>query len=153
MRDFSLKEVAKNCPSLKYLSVAKCPITDTAMKYIGKHCVKLKYLNIRGCEAVSDIGMTHIVQNCLKLRSLDAGKCDITDNGLQMIGIHCPQLKKLSIRGCDRITNTGVRTIAAQCCSVQYLNLQECNLSYETFMYIREHCKNCVIEHTCPAFF
>lgn len=153
VRDFSLKEVAKNCPSLKYLSVAKCPITDTAMKYIGKHCVKLKYLNIRGCEAVSDIGMTHIVQNCLKLRSLDAGKCDITDNGLHMIGIHCPQLKKLSIRGCDRITNTGVRTIAAQCCSVQYLNLQECNLSYETFMYIREHCKNCVIEHTCPAFF
>ncbi|PFX20605.1 F-box/LRR-repeat protein 7-like [Stylophora pistillata] len=153
VRDFSLKEVAKNCPSLKYLSVAKCPITDTAMKYIGKQCVKLKYLNIRGCEAVSDVGITHIVQNCLKLRSLDAGKCDITDNGLHLIGIHCPQLKKLSIRGCDRVTNTGVRTIAAQCCSVQYLNFQECSLSYETFMYIREHCKNCVIEHTCPAFF
>ena len=153
VRDFSLKEIAKNCPSLKYLSAAKCPVTDTAMKYIGKHCVKLKYLNIRGCEAVSDVGITHIVQNCLKLRSLDAGKCDITDNGLHIIGIHCPQLKKLSIRGCERVTDTGVKTIAAQCCSVQYLNLQECNISYETFMYIREHCKNCVIEHSCPAFF
>lgn len=153
VRDFSLKEIAKNCAGLKYLSAAKCPVTDTAMKYIGKHCVKLKYLNIRGCEAVSDVGITHIVQNCLKLRSLDAGKCDITDNGLHIIGIHCPQLKKLSIRGCERVTDTGVKTIAAQCCSVQYLNLQECNLSYETFMYIREHCKNCVIEHTCPAFF
>lgn len=153
VRDFSLKEVAKHCASLKYLSVAKCPVTDSAMKYLGKHCVKLKYLNVRGCEAVSDVGITHIVQNCLKLRSLDAGKCDITDNGLHIIGIHCPQLKKLSIRGCERVTDTGVKTIAAQCCSVQYLNLQECNLSYETFMYIREHCKNCVIEHTCPAFF
>ena len=153
VRDFSLKEIAKNCTGLKYLSAAKCPVTDTAMKYIGKHCVKLKYLNIRGCEAVSDVGITHIVQNCLKLRSLDAGKCDITDSGLHIIGIHCPQLKKLSIRGCERVTDTGVKTIAAQCCSVQYLNLQECNLSYEVFMYIREHCKNCVIEHTCPAFF
>ena len=153
VRDFSLKEIAKNCSGLKYLSAAKCPVTDTAMKYIGKHCVKLKYLNIRGCEAVSDVGITHIVQNCLKLRSLDAGKCDITDNGLHIIGIHCPQLKKLSIRGCERVTDTGVKTIAAQCCSVQYLNLQECNISYEIFMYIREHCKNCVIEHTCPAFF
>ena len=153
VRDFSLKEIAKNSPSLKYLSVAKCPVTDTGMKYIGKHCVKLKYLNIRGCEAVSDVGITHIVQNCLKLRSLDAGKCDITDSGLHIIGIHCPQLKKLSVRGCDRVTDTGVKTIAAQCCSVQYLNVQECNLSYETFMFIREHCKNCVIEHTCPAFF
>lgn len=153
VRDFSMKEIAKNCAGLKYLSAAKCPVTDTAMKYIGKHCVKLKYLNIRGCESVSDVGLTHIVQNCFKLRSLDAGKCDITDNGLHIIGIHCPQLKKLSIRGCERVTDTGVKTIAAQCCSVQYLNLQECNLSYETFMYIREHCKNCVIEHTCPAFF
>lgn len=153
VRDFSMKEIAKNCAGLKYLSAAKCPVTDTAMKYIGKHCVKLKYLNIRGCESVSDVGITHIVQNCLKLRSLDAGKCDITDNGLHIIGIHCPQLKKLSIRGCEGVTDTGVKTIAAQCCSVQYLNLQECNLSYQTFMYIREHCKNCVIEHTCPAFF
>lgn len=153
VRDFSLKEIAKNSANLKYLSVAKCPVTDTGMKYIGKQCVKLKYLNVRGCEAVSDVGITHIVQNCLKLRSLDAGKCDITDNGLHIIGIHCPQLKKLSIRGCDRVTDTGVKTIAAQCCSIQYLNLQECNLSYGTFMYIREHCKNCVIEHTCPAFF
>lgn len=153
VRDFSLKEIAKNSANLKYLSVAKCPVTDTGMKYIGKHCVKLKYLNIRGCEAVSDVGITHIVQNCFKLRSLDAGKCDITDNGMHIIGIHCPQLKKLSVRGCERVTDTGVKTIAAQCCSVQYLNVQECNLSYETFMYIREHCKNCVIEHTCPAFF
>ena len=153
VRDFSLKEIAKNSANLKYLSVAKCPVTDTGMKYIGKHCVKLKYLNIRGCEAVSDVGITHIVQNCFKLRSLDAGKCDITDNGMHIIGIHCPQLKKLSVRGCERVTDMGVKTIAAQCCSVQYLNVQECNLSYETFMYIREHCKNCVIEHTCPAFF
>ena len=153
VRDFSLKEIAKNCGGLKYLSVAKCPVSDTGMKFIGKHCVKLKYLNIRGCEAVTDVGVTHIVQNCFKLRSLDAGKCDITDNGLHIIGIHCPQLKKLSIRGCERVTDTGVKTVAAQCCSIQYLNLQECSLSYETFMYIREHCKNCVIEHTCPAFF
>ena len=153
VRDFSLKEIAKNSANLKYLSVAKCPVTDTGMKYIGKHCVKLKYLNIRGCEAVSDVGLTHIVQNCFKLRSLDAGKCDITDNGMHIIGIHCPQLKKLSVRGCERVTDMGIKSIAAQCCSVQYLNVQECNLSYETFMYIREHCKNCVIEHTCPAFF
>lgn len=153
VRDFSLKEIAKHCASLKYLSAAKCPVTDTGIKLIGKHCIKLKYVNIRGCEAVTDVGITHIVQNCLKLRSLDAGKCDITDNGLHIIGIHCPQLKKLSVRGCDRVTDVGIRTIAAQCCSLQYLNVQECSLNYKTFMYIREHCKNCVIEHTCPAFF
>ena len=153
VRDFGVKEIAKHAANLKYLSASKCPVTDTAMKYVGKNCAKLKYLNIRGCEAVSDVGITHIVQNCLKLRSLDVGKCDITDSGLHTIGIHCPQLKKLSIRGCDNVTDTGVRTVAAQCCSLQYLNLQECNLTYDSFLYIRKHCRNCIIEHTCPAFF
>lgn len=61
MRDFSLKEVVKNCLSFKYFSVVKCFIIDIVMKYIGKYCVKLKYLNIRGCEVVFDIGMTYIV--------------------------------------------------------------------------------------------
>lgn len=153
VRDYSLREIAKHAASLKYLSVAKCPVTDNGIKQIGKHCVRLKYLNMRGCEGVTDVGITHVAQNCLKLRSLDAGKCNMTDNGLHTIGIHCPQLRKLSIKGCDRVSDAGVQSIAAQCCSLQYLNVQECNLHYETFVFIREHCKNCIIEHTCPAFF
>ncbi|XP_020917467.1 F-box/LRR-repeat protein 7-like [Exaiptasia diaphana] len=153
IRDFSLKEIAKNTPGLRYLSVAKCPVSDTGIKYIGRHCVRLKYLNIRGCDAVTDIGIAYVVQNCLKLRSIDIGKCNITDNVLHTIGIHCPQLKKLSIRGCIKLTDEGIRSIATQCCNLQYFNVQECNLSYDTFTYIREHCRNCIIEHTCPAFF
>lgn len=153
VRDFSLKEIAKNAPGLKYLSVAKCPVSDTGIKYIGRHCVRLKYLNVRGCEAVTDIGLAYVVQNCLKLRSVDIGKCDVTDNVLHTIGIHCPQLKKLSIRGCSKLSDEGIRSIATQCCNLQYFNVQECNLSYETFTYIRQHCRNCIIEHTCPAFF
>ena len=153
VRDFSLKEVSRHISGLKYLSVAKCPVTDAGVKCIGKRCVRLKYLNVRGCEGVSDVGIVHVVQNCLKLRSLDIGKCSITDSALQTIGIHCPQLKKLSLKGCAGISDTGVKSVAAQCCSLQYLNVQECNLDYETFAYIREHCRNCIIEHTCPAFF
>lgn len=153
VRDFSLKEIGKNAPGLKYLSVAKCPVSDTGIKYIGRHCVRLKYLNIRGCEAITDNGVAYVVQNCLKLRSIDIGKCDVTDSILHTIGIHCPQLKKLSIRGCTKLSDEGIKSIATQCCNLQYLNVQECNLSYETFAYIRQHCRNSIIEHTCPAFF
>ncbi|EDO45889.1 predicted protein, partial [Nematostella vectensis] len=153
VRDFSLKEMAKNIPTLKYLSVAKCPVSDTGIKYIGRYCVHLKYLNVRGCEAVTDAGIAFVVQNCLKLRSLDIGKCAITDSALNTIGIHCPQLKKLSMKGCDRVSVNGIKCIANQCCNIQYLNVQECNLDYDTFVYIRKHCRSCIIEHTCPAFF
>lgn len=153
IRDFSLKEIARNIPGLKYLSVAKCSVSDTGIKYLGRHCVRLKYLNVRGCEAITDVGIAFVVQNCLKLRSLDIGKCDITDSVMNTIGIHCPQLKKLSIRGCDKVSDNGIKSIAAQCCHLQYFNVQECNVSFESFTFIRQHCRNCIIEHTCPAFF
>lgn len=61
VRDFSLKEIVKNCVSLKYFSVVKCLVIDIGMKYIGKYCVKLKYLNVRGCEVVLDVGISYIV--------------------------------------------------------------------------------------------
>lgn len=46
--------------SLRYLSMARCPITDHGLQQIARHCTKLRYLNIRGCEAVSDTGLPKI---------------------------------------------------------------------------------------------
>ena len=43
---------------LKYLSMAKCQISDVGLHQIAVHCTKLRYLNIRGCEAVSDAGLS-----------------------------------------------------------------------------------------------
>ena len=104
-------------------------MTDNGIKYIGKHCVKLNYLNIKGYKAVRDVGITHIVQNCFKLIFLDIGKCNIMDygsDGMHIISIHWPPLKKLIIRRCEHMTATGIKTTAAQCCSSrQYLQVLE----------------------------
>lgn len=153
VRDFSLREIAKYCSSLRYLSLMRCAVTDAGIKVIGKGCSNLRYLNVRGCAGVSDVGVIHIAQNCLKLRSLDVGKCDITNNSLSALGINCPQLKRLSIKGCSKLTDMGIRAVVAQCCFLRHLNVEDCSITVDTFDFIREHCQNCVIEHTSLEIF
>ncbi len=148
VRDFSLKEISRNFPSLRYLSLMRCAVTDAGIKMIAKGCSNLRYLNVRGCAGVTDAGVVYVAQNCLKLRSLDVGKCVITNNTLSALGIHCPQLKRLSIKGCRNLTDVGIRAVVAQCCLLHYLNVEDCSITLDTYEFIREHCQSCVIEHT-----
>ena len=148
VRDFSLKEISRNCPSLRYLSLMRCAVTDAGIKMIAKGCSNLRYLNVRACAGVTDAGVVYVAQNCLKLRSLDVGKCMITNNTLSALGIHCPQLKRLSIKGCRNLTDVGIRAVVAQCCLLHYLNVEDCSITLDTYEFIREHCQSCVIEHT-----
>ena len=148
VRDFSLKEISRYCPSLRYLSLMRCAVTDTGIKMIAKGCSNLRYLNVRGCAGVTDAGVVYVAQNCFKLRSLDVGKCEITNNTLSALGIHCPQLKRLSIKGCRNLTDVGIRAVVAQCCLLHYLNVEDCSITLDTYEFIREHCQSCVIEHT-----
>ena len=148
VRDFSLKEISRYCPSLRYLSLMRCAVTDAGIKMIAKGCSNLRYLNVRGCSGVTDAGVVFVAQNCLKLRSLDVGKCEITNNTLSALGIHCPQLKRLSIKGCRNLTDVGIRAVVAQCCLLHYLNVEDCSITLDTYEFIREHCQSCAIEHT-----
>jgi F-box/leucine-rich repeat protein 7 len=148
VRDFSLKEISRYCPSLRYLSLMRSAVTDAGIKMIAKGCSNLRYLNVRSCAGVTDAGVVYVAQNCFKLRSLDVGKCAITNNTLSALGIHCPQLKRLSIKGCRNLTDVGIRAVVAQCCLLHFLNVEDCSITLDTYEFVREHCQSCVIEHT-----
>lgn len=152
--DLGLRELSKLGDSLRYLSVAKCDqVSDQGVRYIAKRCSRLRYLNVRGCEAVSDNSLDYISRHCPRLRSLDIGKCDITDEGLQILAHFCPQLRKLSLKSCENVTDKGVVLLAYHCRGLQQLNIQECLLSPEAYRTIKKYCKRCLIEHTNPGFF
>ncbi|KAL5009984.1 hypothetical protein ScPMuIL_012289 [Solemya velum] len=152
--DFGMCNISKVGESLRYLSVAKCDkVSDVGMIQIAKQCKKLRYLNVRGCEAVSDDAVDCISRLCIRLRSLDLGKCDITDEALELLALNSPQLKKLSVKSCEAITDSGVMNIAYHCRSLQQLNIQDCHLSVESYRTVKKYCKKCFIEHTNPGFY
>ncbi|XP_076261189.1 uncharacterized protein LOC143197030 [Rhynchophorus ferrugineus] len=152
--DFGLYELAKLGPTLRYLSVAKCDqVSDAGLKVIARKCYKLRYLNARGCEAVSDDAITVLARSCTRLRALDIGKCDVSDAGLRALAECCPNLKKLSLRNCELVTDRGVQCVAYYCRGLQQLNIQDCQISLEGYRAVKKYCKRCVIEHTNPGFF
>ncbi|XP_072019801.1 uncharacterized protein [Amphiura filiformis] len=155
--DCALRELSRLESHLRYLSVAKCElITDMGVHAIAKSCFKLRYLNVRGCVHVTDKSLEALARGCPRLRSLDVGKCpSVSDRGLVSVVTNCPSLRKLSIKGCNYVTDVTVRTLA-QCCphELQQLNVQECEeLSREAYRLLKRHCRQCIIEHTNPAFY
>ncbi|GAB6022872.1 hypothetical protein CHUAL_006969 [Chamberlinius hualienensis] len=154
LTDFGLYELAKLGPNLRYMSVAKCErMSDAGIKQIARHCYKLRYLNCRGCEAVSDDSLTVLARSCPRLRALDVGKCDITDYGLKLLSENCLNLKKLSVKSCDMVTDKGVQSIAYYCRGLQQLNIQDCQITIEGYRTVKKFCKRCIIEHTNPGFY
>ncbi|RZB94392.1 F-box-like domain containing protein [Asbolus verrucosus] len=152
--DFGLYELGKLGPVLRYLSVAKChQVSDAGLKVIARRCYKLRYLNARGCEAVSDDAIIFLARSCTRLCALDIGKCDVSDAGLRALAESCPNLKKLSLRSCDLVTDRGVQCVAYYCRGLQQLNIQDCQISLEGYRAVKKYCKRCVIEHTNPGFF
>jgi len=151
--DSGCKFLVKKCNDLRYISLAKCAITDETVKYIAKYCKKIRYLNMHMCHSVGDEGVARVAQNCEKIRALDNGKCEkVTDTSLNFISVNCPHLRRLNIKGCERMTDSGLRKLATHCRSLKHLNIQECDFSFETYLYLRQRCVNCVIEHTKPEF-
>ncbi|KAK2146413.1 hypothetical protein LSH36_610g00011 [Paralvinella palmiformis] len=152
--DLGLRELSKLGTNLRYLSVAKCgQISDVGVRYLARYCTRLRYLNVRGCDAVSDDSVDALARCCGRLRSLDIGKCDITDDGLQSLARYSKQLRKLSIKCCDAVTDRGIVDLAMHCPDLQQFNIQDCNVSMDAYRTVKRHCKHCVIEHTNPAFY
>lgn len=120
---------------------------------VARHCYKLRYLNARGCEALSDTATVALTRGCPRLRALDIGKCDVGDVTLEALSTGCPNLKKLSICGCDRVTDTGLESIAYYIRGLRQLSMNECpKVTKVGYRAIKSYCRRCVIEHTNPGF-
>lgn len=153
--DFGIREVAARLgPSLRYLSVGKCDrVSDAGLLVVARHCYKLRYLNARGCEALSDSAMLALARSCPRMRAFDLGKCDIGDATLEALSTGCPNLKKLSLRGCERVSDVGLEALAYYVRGLRQLNIGDCpRVTCLGYRAVKRYCRRCVIEHTNPGF-
>ena len=74
--------------------------------------------------------------------------------GFKSISENCPNLRKLSVRECDSVTDVGVMSVAYYCRSLVLLNIANCNdLTIDSYRYVKRFCKRCIIQHTNPGFY
>ena len=77
----------------------------------------------------------------------------MTDAGLKLLAENCPNLKKLSVKGCSQVTDQGVGVVSYYCRGLQQLNIQEVGgVTGAGYRMVRTNCRRCIIEHTNHAF-
>ncbi|XP_058110460.1 F-box/LRR-repeat protein 3 [Magnolia sinica] len=121
-----LKSISR-CSELSSLKVGIClNITDEGLFHVGLSCPRLKELDLYRSVGVTDTGIAAIAHGCPKLQMINLAYCkEITDDSLRSLS-KCSRLTTLEIRGCARISSSGLSAIAVGCKEIAKLDVKKC---------------------------
>lgn len=114
---------------LTSLCLADCTyLTDSAIVFLTTAARGLRHLDLSFCCALSDTATEVLSLGCPGLETLNLGFCGsaVSDQSLRAIGLHLLELKKLSVRGCVRVTGVGVEAVVEGCCELKELDVSQC---------------------------
>ncbi|KAI9742864.1 MAG: hypothetical protein M1818_003593 [Claussenomyces sp. TS43310] len=134
---------------LEKLILADCTyLTDSAIVYLTNAAKGLKVLDLvnlrpthpdvlrRGmltivqsfCCALSDTATEVLSLGCPHIQSLKLSFCGsaVSDSSLRSIGLHLLELRELSVRGCVRVTGTGVEAVVEGCTVLESFDVSQC---------------------------
>ncbi|KAK8251248.1 hypothetical protein IWZ00DRAFT_230112 [Phyllosticta capitalensis] len=120
-------------PNLTKICLADCTyLTDNAIVFLTNAAKNLKELDLSFCCALSDTATEVVALGCPSLTHLNLAFCGsaVSDSSLRSISLHLLELQYLSVRGCVRVTGTGVEAILEGCSDLQDFDVSQCkNLS------------------------
>ncbi|KAF8420525.1 hypothetical protein EV426DRAFT_552572, partial [Tirmania nivea] len=114
---------------LTSLCLADCTyLTDSAIVFLTTAARGLKHLDLSFCCALSDTATEVLSLGCPGLETLDLSFCGsaVSDQSLRAVGLHLLELRKLSVRGCVRVTGVGVEAVVEGCCDLWELDVSQC---------------------------
>jgi F-box and leucine-rich repeat protein 7 len=111
------------------LILADCTyLSDQAIVGVVGGCRGLRELDLSFCCALSDTATEVLALGLPALRSLNMAFCGsaVSDNSLRCIGLHLLELRYLSVRGCVRVTGTGVESVIEGCRHLEEFDVSQC---------------------------
>ncbi|KAH7034284.1 hypothetical protein B0J12DRAFT_274655 [Macrophomina phaseolina] len=120
-------------PNLTKICLADCTyLTDNAIVFLTNAAKALRELDLSFCCALSDTATEVLALGCPMLTHLNLAFCGsaVSDSSLRSISLHLLELKYLSVRGCVRVTGTGVEAVLEGCSDLEEFDVSQCkNLS------------------------
>ncbi|PGG97922.1 hypothetical protein AJ79_09035 [Helicocarpus griseus UAMH5409] len=114
---------------LRKLCLADCTyLTDNAIVYLTNAAKGLQELDLSFCCALSDTATEVLALGCPQLTHLNLSFCGsaVSDPSLRCIGLHLLLLRELSVRGCVRVTGTGVESVVEGCNMLRAFDVSQC---------------------------
>ncbi|CAG8617995.1 10355_t:CDS:2 [Diversispora eburnea] len=91
--------IVQSYPSISYLNLKFCNITDTAVEAVTQSCRNIEYLNFYGSKSITDKSISKLAKICSKVRDLELGFCElITDIAIKDIAHRLFDLKYLGLK-------------------------------------------------------
>jgi F-box/leucine-rich repeat protein 2/20/F-box/leucine-rich repeat protein 7 len=103
--DDGLISVAKNCPNLQELVLIAMFPTSLSLGAIASYCQGLERFALCGIGTVSDADIECIASKCVALRKLCIKGCPVSNVGIAAFASGCPNLVKLKVRKCVKVTS------------------------------------------------
>ncbi|OAL57370.1 RNI-like protein [Pyrenochaeta sp. DS3sAY3a] len=116
-------------PRLTNLCLADCTyLTDNAIVYLTNAAKGLRELDQSFCCALSDTATEVLALGLPNLTHLNLAFCGsaVSDTSLRCISLHLLELRHLSVRGCVRVTGTGVEAVVEGCRDLEHFDVSQC---------------------------
>ena len=124
--DTGISWIAGGCRKLDRLTIDNCGnITNSGLRALASGCPDLRIITLLSCLKISDTGVSAMALKCRNLESFLLYHSDITDASLVALAEYS-SLQSVSFRFCSHITLSGLSILAAECTSLQYIQLTSC---------------------------
>ncbi|KAI2469579.1 RNI-like protein [Annulohypoxylon bovei var. microspora] len=114
---------------LSRLCLADCTyLSDNAVVALVHAAKSLTHLDLSFCCALSDTATEVVALGLPQLRELRMAFCGsaVSDNSLACVALHLNDLERLSVRGCVRVTASGIESVLDGCASLAWVDVSQC---------------------------
>ncbi|CAG8577894.1 816_t:CDS:2, partial [Scutellospora calospora] len=104
-------------------------ISDSTIQAIAHSCPNLRVINLNNCIHISDISLESISKNQCSSTLISISLCGcrkITDLGIKMLSKSCQNLNSLNLADCGKITDKSIIMIAKGCSKLRQIRLSDC---------------------------
>ncbi|KAI0377551.1 RNI-like protein [Hypomontagnella monticulosa] len=115
--------------NLSHLCLADCTyLSDNAIVALVHAAKSLTHLDLSFCCALSDTATEVVALGLPNLRELKMAFCGsaVSDNSLACVALHLNDLQRLSVRGCVRVTASGIENVLDGCGNLIWADISQC---------------------------
>lgn len=111
--DDGLVAIAENSSNLKELVLIGLNPTAISLSAIASNCQQLERLALCGSETIGDPEVSCIANKCIALKKLCIKGCEVSDEGITAFAWGCPNLVKIKVKKCKRVTGGAADSLRA----------------------------------------
>jgi hypothetical protein len=128
--DESVEALAQHCSDLSELVLTRCKnITDRSIEALKKYKRHLTLIDVSGCPLISEKGIQTLSEIGDELRRVRLDSCNeaVTDESVENLVSHCPDLEVVDFSHCQRLTSKGVESLARKGKNLRVIDLAGCS--------------------------